>query len=78
MPLSAELEALLNYRNTYGSSEKGSGMWLLGFVDRAKVPRHPFMKVGDGGRIVLCELLFQAKSLEAMSAGLVRPMLYPN
>ena len=30
------------------------------------------------GRIVLCELLFQAKSLEAMSAGLVRPMLYPN
>ena len=30
------------------------------------------------GRIVLRELLFQAKSLEAMSAGLVRPMLYPN
>jgi hypothetical protein len=30
------------------------------------------------GRVVLRELLFQARSLETMPAGLVRSMLYPN
>ena len=42
VPLDSELERMLSYK-------PGAGMWLLGFVDKAMVPRHHYMKVHGQG-----------------------------
>ncbi len=43
--MTAEEEGMLKYSTTYGGREGGTGMWLLGCVDRGQVPRHHYLKV---------------------------------